>query len=141
MLQGIVKNALKQPKSGNQKIYSKDGTAFQFTVCLYGSAVGLHNRLCQRKPQSDPLGVLGESASIESLKDMGQILRMDTAAAVAYNNLDDESKFPPFYTDRISFFRMVECVFYNVADRLRKPGPVTEEKNGIIPRERQGLSV
>ena len=35
---------------------------------------------------------------------------------------------------------MVECVFYNVADRFRKPGPVTGEKNGIIPRERQFLS-
>ena len=72
---------------------------------------------------------------------MGQILRMDAAAVIEHNNLDDGSEGPPFYTDRASLPGMVERVFHEIADRFHQPGAVAEEGDCIIPGQGEDLSL
>ncbi len=66
-------------------------------VYLNRSVMCFYNRFCQRQPKTNPLRVLRITAPVKPLENMVQILRMDAAAIILYSNLDNRSRYPPFY--------------------------------------------
>ena len=68
---------------------------------------------------------------------MGQILRVDTAAIIAYDNLHHRSKSTPCKTDGGSRLCVIESIFHDIADCLDQPSLVADEGNFFIPGENE----
>lgn len=118
----------------------KCGSAAQIAIGLDGSAMGFHNGLCQRQPQTNPLGILRKPAAIKALEDMGKIFRMDAAAIILDGDLDSGGKLFPFYPDGVPRFCMVKGIFDQIAHRFHQPSAVTGQHNGLITVKMQFLS-
>ena len=113
----------------NPKIYSKPCPHPKFAVHFDSTVMRFNNCFCKRQPQADSLRVFGKPASVKPLKDMMQILRMDSASIVCHDDLHHRSQCPPFDPNHIPCFRMVEGIFHNIVNGFRKPFPVTLEGN------------
>ena len=68
---------------------------------------------------------------------MGQILRVDTAAIIAYDNLNHRSKSPPCKTDGSSRLCVIESIFHDIADCFDQSRLVADEGNFFIPGENE----
>ena len=100
-------------------------------VHFNGTAVGFDDGFCQRKAQADPLSVFGKAAAIKSFENMGQVLRVDAASVVLYDDLEHRREGAPGDAYKITRLHMVESVFYDVADCFGHPTAVAQKGNVI----------
>ena len=64
---------------------------------------------------------------------MRQILRVDTAAIIAYDDLHNRSESTPCNMDGGSCFCVVKSVFYDIADCFDQSGLVAHKGDFLIP--------
>ena len=99
----------------------------------------LHNGFRQRQPQPDARRILRKAAAVESLEQMGQVLRVDAGAGVHHPDAHKVGKAAALYRHGVPGAGVVQRILDQVAHGLAHPHPVTAQAHPLLCRDGQLL--